>query len=139
MNRRVCFSLVAALGAILPGQAQAQSKSQEVWTCTLTESHHFTNGKDLTQKGGGDYRLEIKPPVIDLTANGRYIIGYDIAENTVNRLLGQRGFDAGGGETVTAKLALDKLNGRIVQTGMSHKNGSEELVEVINGRCKSPH
>ena len=134
MNGRVCFSLLAALAAILPGQVQAQS--QEAWTCTLIESHHFVGGKDVGQKGGGDYRIEIKPKVIDLTANGHYIIGYDIAENTVNRLLGQRGYNAGGGETGTAKLVLDKLNGRIVQNGMRHKGGSDELVEVINGRCK---
>jgi hypothetical protein len=119
-------------------RAQSQSKSQDVWICTLIESHHFTNGKDTSRKGGGDYRIDVKPPVINLTANGHFIIGYDIAENTVNRLLGQRGFDAGGGETRIAKLALDKLNGRIVQTGMSHKGGSEELVELINGSCKAP-
>lgn len=35
-----------------------------------------------------------------------------------------------------AKLVLDKLNGRIVQTGMSHKDGSEELMELINGSCR---
>ncbi len=138
MTGRVCVSVLAALAAILPGhaQGQTQSQTQEIWTCTLTESHNFAGGKDVMQKGGGDYRIEIKSPVIHLTANGQYIIGYDIAENSANRLLGQRGFDAGGGETVSAKLALDKVNGRIVQTGMSHKGVSEELVELINGRCK---
>ena len=127
---------VGWLGILLLFSGHAQAQTQEVWICSLIESHNFAGGKDTPQKGGGDYRIEIKPPVIDLTANGRYIIGYDIAENSANRLLGQRGFDAGGGETVMAKLALDKLNGRIVQSGMSHKGVSEELVELINGRCK---
>lgn len=134
MKRAVgLLGLALLIGALAPIRAGAQ----EVWTCTLTESHHFTGGRDVTQKGGGDYRLAVKPPAIDLTANGTFIIGYDIAENSRNRLLGQRSFDAGGGETVSAKLALDKLNGRIVQTGISQKNGSEELVEVINARCKA--
>jgi len=124
------------LGLLVSGPAPVQAQAQAVWTCTLIESHHFADGKDTPQKGGGDYRIEIRPPVIELTANGRHIIGYDIAENTEHRLLGERGFETGDGETTTVKLALDKLNGRIVQTGISNKSGAEELVEVINGRCR---
>lgn len=124
------------LELLIAAAAPVQAQAQEVWTCTLIESHHFSGGKDIPQKGGGDYRIEIRPPAIELTANGRHIIGYDIAENSENRLLGERGFETGDGETTTVKLALDKLNGRIAQSGISHKNGAEELVELINGRCK---
>ena len=123
------------LALLVCGQARAQAP--EVWSCSLIESHHFATGKDVSQKGGGDYRIEIKPPAIDLTANGQYILGYQIAENSENRLMGQGMYETGNGVAKTYKLVLDKLNGRIVQTGLNVKGGSEELVELINGRCKS--
>lgn len=127
------FLLASGPALAQPG---SQPGPQHVWICTLTESQQFVNGKEITQKGGGDYRIEIKPPSIELTANGHYIIGYDIAEDSENRLLGERTFDPFKGAVLTAKLFLDKVNGRIIQSGLSLKGGSQELVEVTNGRCR---
>jgi len=64
------------------------------------------------------------------------IIGYDIVENSGYRLFGERKF-AGGGAITMAKLTLDKVHGRIVQSGMRRGGGgdSDELVEIMSGRC----
>jgi hypothetical protein len=118
------------LALLLPANARA-----DTWKCTLLESHHFVNGRDVAQKGGGDYRLEVKPPVINLMANGHFIIGYRIIENSRFRLFGEKQTDLGGGERRIARITLDKVHGRAGHSGFSNKGDSEELREVTSGRC----
>ena len=118
------------LALLLPVNARAES-----WKCTLLESHHFVKGRDVTQRGGGDYLIAVKPPVINLTVRGHLIIGYDIVENSAYRLFGERRYPAGGTESTIVKLTLDKVHGRIVQTSISQKGDSTEMSELINGRC----
>ena len=118
------------LALLLPANARADG-----WKCKLLESHHFVNGRDVAQKGGGDYLLEVKPPMINLTANGHFIIGYRIIENSRFRLFGEKQTDLGGGERRTARLTLDKVHGRVGHSGFSNKGDSEELREVTSGRC----
>ena len=114
---------------LLAGNARA-----ETWKCTMVESHHFVQGRDIPQRGGGDFLIQVKPPVINLTANGHFIIDYRIIENSRFRLFGEKRTDLGG-ENGTARLTLDKVHGRISQSGMSHKGDSDELGEMISGRC----
>jgi len=109
--------------------------SAEAWKCSLVESHHFVQGRDVAQRGGGDFLIQIKPPVINLTANGHFIIDYKIIENSRFRLFGEKQTDLGGGQGRTARLTLDKVHGRIGQSGISRKGDSDELEEMISGRC----
>jgi hypothetical protein len=115
---------------LLAGNARA-----EAWKCAMVESHHFVQGRDIAQRGGGDFLIQVKPPVINLMANGHFIIDYGIVENSRFRLFGEKHTDLGGGESRTARLTLDKVHGRISQSGISHKGDSDELEEMISGRC----
>ena len=122
----VCMAL------LLAGNA---ARADEAWKCSLVESHHFVQGRDVAQRGGGDYLIQIKPKVINLMANGHFIIDYKIIENSRFRLFGEKRTELGGGESRTARLTLDKVHGRISQSGISHKGDSDELGEMISGRC----
>jgi len=122
----VCIALLLCSSA---------ARAADTWKCSLLESHRFQQGRSLAQKGGGDFQVQIKPPVIHLTANGHFIIDYNIIENSPFRLFGAKRTELGGGASRTSRLTLDKVHGRISQSGISHKGDSEELEEIFSGRC----
>ena len=123
---------LACIALLLCGHT---ARAADSWKCTMLESHRFLQGRSLTQKGGGAFLIQIRPPVVHLMAKGHSIIDYNIVENSPYRLFGVKRTELGGGQSRTARLTLDKVHGRISQSGISHKGGSEELEEIFSGRC----
>jgi len=126
------FKVTAVCAALLfAGSARAD----EAWNCTLLEDHQSLGGHEIVTHGGGPYLIQVKGRAINLLVRGKFIIGFDVTENSKARLAGARHYDLSGGESSTGKFALDKRTGRADHFAFVRKKNVDEATGIMKGSC----